>query len=113
MRVVLEIGNPDEKYAETRHNVGWMVVDALAKRDGDRFRKAGFEFWAAQGRLGGFRVRFMDNTDPWDAAYPGIELLNDETFVTTTYGHWTHGEEPYVVSVRFSMDELDDRLPRN
>ena len=55
----------------------------------------------------------MDNTDPWDAAYPGIELLNDETFVTTTYGHWTHGEEPYVVSVRFSMDELDDRLPRN
>ena len=24
----------------------------------------------AQGRPGGFRVRFMDNTDPWDAAYP-------------------------------------------
>ena len=66
-----------------------------------------------QGRLGGFRVRFMDNTDPWDAAYPGIELLDDETFVTTTYGHWTQGEEPYVVSVRFRMDELDARLPRD
>ena len=52
MRVVLGIGNPDEKYAETRHNVGWMVVDALAERDGAKFRKAGFEFWAAQGRLG-------------------------------------------------------------
>ncbi|MGB0543701.1 MAG: sialidase family protein [Longimicrobiales bacterium] len=67
----------------------------------------------AQGRPGSFRVRFMDNTDPWDAAYPGIELLDDETFVTTTYGHWTHGAEPYVVSVRFRMDELDDRLPRD
>ncbi len=64
-----------------------------------------------QNRSGDFRVRFMDNTDAWDAAYPGLELLEDETFVTTTYGHWTTGEEPYVVSVRFRMDELDDRRP--
>ncbi|MCK7518255.1 MAG: hypothetical protein MZV64_11305 [Ignavibacteriales bacterium] len=27
---------------------------------------------------------------------------------TTTYGHWTEGEEPYVVSVRLKLDELDD-----
>ncbi|UCC25169.1 MAG: exo-alpha-sialidase [Gemmatimonadales bacterium] len=60
---------------------------------------------------GAFRVRFMDNTDSWDAAYPGLELLDDGTFVTTTYGHWTSGEEPYVVSVRFRMDELDQRRP--
>ena len=52
MKIVLGIGNPEEKYAETRHNVGWRVVDALSLKIGRKFRKAGFEFWAAEGRLG-------------------------------------------------------------
>jgi len=52
MKIVLGIGNPDEKYADTRHNVGWRVVDALSLKIGEKFRKAGFEFWAAEGRLG-------------------------------------------------------------
>jgi hypothetical protein len=65
------------------------------------------------GARGSYRVRFMDNTDPWDAAYPGLELLSDSTFVTTTYGHWVRGAEPYIVSVRFSMNELDERISQN
>jgi hypothetical protein len=64
-----------------------------------------------QGGAGSYRVRLMDNTDAWDAAYPGLELLREGTFVATTYGHWTLGEPPYVVSVRFRMEELDERLP--
>ncbi|MDP6957777.1 MAG: aminoacyl-tRNA hydrolase [Planctomycetota bacterium] len=49
--VILGIGNYDEKYWKTRHNIGWMVVDALSDKMGQKFRKAGFEFWAAEGRL--------------------------------------------------------------
>ena len=59
------------------------------------------------GRDGQFRVRLMDNLDPWDAAYPGVEVLPDGTIVTTTYGHWAKGEEPYIVSVRLRLEELD------
>ncbi len=29
------------------------------------------------------------------------------TIVTTTYGHWEAGQEPYILSVRFKMAELD------
>lgn len=59
MKVVLGIGNPDEKFAETRHNVGWKVVDRLARTIGEKFRKAGFEFWAAEGRLGRCEVALV------------------------------------------------------
>jgi PTH1 family peptidyl-tRNA hydrolase len=52
-KIVLGIGNPEEKYAATRHNVGWMAVDALSQTIGKKFEKTGFEFWSAEGRLAG------------------------------------------------------------
>ncbi|MCA9267477.1 MAG: exo-alpha-sialidase [Planctomycetales bacterium] len=59
------------------------------------------------GKPGQYRIRLMDNTKGADCAYPGVEILPDGTIVTTTYGHWTQGEEPYIVSVRVKAEELD------
>lgn len=64
-----------------------------------------------QGNEGQYRVRLMDNTKGADCTYPGLELLPDGTFVTTTYGHWTEGELPYIVSIRFKLQELDAMIP--
>ena len=60
------------------------------------------------GREGQYRLRLMDNHKSRDCAYPGVEILPDGTFVTTTYGHWTPGESPYIMSVRFRLSELDE-----
>ena len=62
------------------------------------------------GREGQYRLRLMDNHERGDCAYPGVELLPDGTFVTTTYGHWTRGQSPYIVSVRFKLQESDTLL---
>lgn len=64
-----------------------------------------------EGRPGQYVVRLGDNTKAADCAYPGVEVLPDDTFVLTTYGHWTEGEPPWILSVRLRLDDLD-RLAR-
>jgi hypothetical protein len=67
-----------------------------------------------KGREGQYRVRLLDNhknAQGWEAdcAYPGVEVLRDGTFVTTTYGHWLEGQPPFIVSVRLTLQELDKK----
>ena len=59
------------------------------------------------GRKGQYRIRVRDNHHDWDCAYPAIEQLPDGTLVSTTYGSWDAGESPYILSYRFTIDQLD------
>ena len=52
------LGNPGREHVETRHNIGWMVVDELARRHGASFRSK-FSGQLAETRIDGRRVALL------------------------------------------------------
>jgi peptidyl-tRNA hydrolase, PTH1 family len=56
--LVVGLGNPGREYARTRHNVGWLVVDELARRHGGAW-KAKFNGQIAEIRVDGHRVALL------------------------------------------------------
>jgi PTH1 family peptidyl-tRNA hydrolase len=58
VKLVVGLGNPGSQYTETRHNIGWMVLDRLADR---------------AGRSG--RGRSRDASSVIELRYKGLELI--------------------------------------
>ncbi|MBR6711310.1 MAG: aminoacyl-tRNA hydrolase, partial [Selenomonadaceae bacterium] len=52
MKVIVGLGNPGMEYARTKHNVGFMLVDALAEQLGVTDWQENFHAMIAEVRLG-------------------------------------------------------------
>ena len=101
------------KYApDGRLFISFRDMAAKSPTRGDWVAWVGTYEDIVKGRPGQYRVRLMENKKRPDCAYPPVEVLPDGTIVTTTYGHWTEGEQPYIVSVRLKLAELDEKARR-
>ena len=56
--LVAGLGNPGREYAGNRHNVGWLVVDELARRHGGSWRSK-FDGKLAEIRIDGHKVALL------------------------------------------------------
>ena len=56
MQILAGLGNPGAKYANNRHNVGFMAADAIARRHSFSPWSKKFQAEIAEGRLGGDKV---------------------------------------------------------
>jgi peptidyl-tRNA hydrolase, PTH1 family len=74
--LVAGLGNPGERYARTRHNVGAMTVGVVASRAGARARKARFlPVEVAEARLGDHRVLLATSRQFMNVSGPGFASL--------------------------------------
>ena len=51
-KLVIGLGNPGKKYAENRHNIGFMVVDQLAKQHEIEMSRKKYKAYCGTGRVG-------------------------------------------------------------
>jgi PTH1 family peptidyl-tRNA hydrolase len=59
MLLIVGLGNPGSAYAGNRHNIGFMAVDAIAKRHGIGPWRRRFQGVSAEGPLAGERVLLL------------------------------------------------------
>ena len=59
MKLIVGLGNPGQKYAQNRHNIGFMALDRIAADHGFAPWRARFQGHLAEGRLGNRRVSLL------------------------------------------------------
>lgn len=56
MYIIVGLGNPDEKYLKTFHNMGYIAVGDVAAKLGVKFKKKECEAFTAEANIGGEKV---------------------------------------------------------
>lgn len=59
MKLIIGLGNPGMEYAETRHNIGFMVADRLAVRAGIALKRKGYQGIFGVGRVAGAEAAIL------------------------------------------------------
>ncbi|HEX8703240.1 MAG TPA: aminoacyl-tRNA hydrolase [Myxococcaceae bacterium] len=60
MKLICGLGNPGREYERHRHNIGFMVVEALLSRARGELNQEKFQAKVGQGTLGGERILFLE-----------------------------------------------------
>lgn len=56
MYVIAGLGNPGKKYAQTRHNMGFITIDQLAEKHNIKVDRLKFKALVGEGRIAGQKV---------------------------------------------------------
>jgi peptidyl-tRNA hydrolase, PTH1 family len=78
VRLVLGLGNPGDRYAGTRHNVAWRVLDTLADRWHGTDASVGGVYIARQARLAGGLVELVKPLTFMNLAGEAVARWTDE-----------------------------------
>lgn len=94
MKMIVGLGNPGREYAESKHNVGWMFVDALAERLGVREWRSREKGMVAEAFIGGEKVLLVKP----------LTYMNNSGQCVGPLMRWYKLEPEEVIAVHDDMD---------
>ena len=97
MFCIVGLGNPEKKYENTRHNIGFDVIDAIAEKYSIAVREKGFKALFGKGVIEGQRVILVK-----PQTY--MNLSGESVREVTDYFKIDPGEELIVISDDVSLD---------
>lgn len=74
-RLLVGLGNPGKNYENTRHNIGFMVVDRIADTFSIAFNKKKFAVFFCRGRINGNEIIFAKPMAFMNRSGPPIQKL--------------------------------------
>jgi PTH1 family peptidyl-tRNA hydrolase len=77
MKLIVGLGNPGSEYARSRHNVGWMIVDAFAEKFRIDISKHEKEALTGSGRVAGGAVMVAKPLTYMNRSGEAVKLLTD------------------------------------
>ena len=60
--LVVGLGNPDKKYENTRHNAGWLAIDAIAESHDCKVDRVKFKSYVGECNIAGRKAMLMKPT---------------------------------------------------
>ena len=101
--IVAGLGNPGDKYDKTRHNIGFMAIDYIAEKCGEKINRGKFNALICEVNVGGSRVilmkpqTFMNNSGTANSqAASFYKIPNDRVIVL----HDEISFDPGVIRIR-------------
>lgn len=102
MKVILALGNPDEKYIYTRHNAGFLIIDQLAAEQNAQFSNKP-KFFADIAELNSFTV------DSAASAKPPVTIPREKILLvkpTTYYNEVGIAARAILDFYKLTLDDL-------
>lgn len=78
MNIVVGLGNPDAKYKNTYHNIGFACVEALAKKLGLSFDKTKYKALIAEGVFNGEKLLIVKPQTYMNLSGECLKLLKEK-----------------------------------
>jgi len=75
MKLIVGLGNPGAEYAQSRHNAGWFVVDAFAKKFRIEIGKHEKDAMTGEGRVAGGSVKLAKPLTYMNLSGDAVRLL--------------------------------------
>lgn len=94
MKVIVGLGNPGRKYSETRHNIGFKVLEELARRHGVQKEESRFDAIIGHISLNGHKVLLVKPLTYMNLSGKAVQPLL----------HWYKAELSNLIVVYDDMD---------